>query len=60
MAETAYISQCLALLIEPSPHIVKFATNFNNLNAIEKGCSLSELDLEHLKKAVEITKNTAD
>ena len=41
-------------------HITKFATNFKNLNVIEKGHPLSELNLEHLQKAVEITKNLED
>ena len=41
-------------------HIAKFATKFNNLNVIKKGRPLSELNLEHIEKAVEITKNTGD
>ena len=41
-------------------HIAKLATNFNNLNVIKKGRPLSELNLEHLQKAVEIPENTGD
>ena len=41
-------------------HIAKFATHFKNLNVIDKGLLLTELDLEHLKKAVEISKNMVE